>query len=103
MIAVQENLLSMADRLLQLTPNKNHTLVLKSFSMAVCMKRNEIVDLFLQYPFDLNNTIYKDKTPLLHAIETSLQLASTLLTRRDVDVNKGHAANGKSPLLVAVE
>ena len=79
MIAVQENLVSMADRLLHLTPNKNHTLVLKSFSMAISMKRNEIVDLFLQYPFDLNNTVYKDKTPLLHAIESSLHLTQTLI------------------------
>lgn len=50
----------------------NHTLVLKSFSMAVEKNLTEIVDEFLEYVFNLNNTIYKDKTPLLHAIENSL-------------------------------
>lgn len=50
----------------------NHTLVLKSFSMAVEKNLTEIVDEFLEHVFNLNNTIYKDKTPLLHAIENSL-------------------------------
>jgi len=61
-----------AKRILMRTRNMNHTLVLKSFSMAIERNLTEIVDEFLHYSFNLNNTIYKDKTPLLLAIENSI-------------------------------
>lgn len=52
----------------------NHTLALKSFSMALEKNQTENVDEFLNYVFNLNNTVYKEKTPLLHAIENSIQI-----------------------------
>jgi len=47
--------------------------------MAVERNLTEIVDEFLQYNFNLNNTIYKEKTPLLIAIETSFQISYILI------------------------
>ena len=87
MIAVQNNLFACVKRILLRTRNINHTLVLKSFSIAIERNFTEIVDEFLQYTFNLNNTVYKDKSPLIIAIESSFQISQILISRRDVDVN----------------